>query len=396
MNNIYIFDVLNSLGIHYAEPNIIVCRKCYQFKGYLEEEFNGVVHFLCSCKENQIKKKKKTPAYLIGGIFNRGEIGIRWAPGSKVITQKGIIKEEPYDKNILHTGTEKDLLKLENFIIKQKLNKKYERNLLNQQQKEKNEFINKIQLFEIKVIKGEFSINGFKEELVATIKSIYSPKKKSIDVSNYLDTVLSNLLERDDNRTDMLQIFWNLINDNATDNLIICHIVHRLMSRSKITEIKEFLFKILDKGSKPAQKAMFYYTCPGNAISIIRSKKFKRAIVNYMNTDFTEEALSNYNRAKYKDTFSTKIPYTYVDCFDFSFIDDDFTKSLTRYKYYKLLRKRRIESIAILDNKLIKMDMIRHYVYEVFYPNYISRFIKLMIKSFPEMKKDLKKNISSR
>ena len=109
------------------------------------------------------------------------------------------------------------------------------------------------------------------------------------------------------------------------------------------------------------------------------------AIVDFVNSDYF---LSYYEESKLKPVKMISnfiFPYQYINCFDIKNFSDINKPAISNAKMSKLVTELRLESIRLIKNNSIKMELILRYYNEL--PTlYKNRFVKLVDSTFPDLK----------
>jgi hypothetical protein len=221
------------------------------------------------------------------------------------------------------------------------------------------------------------NINEFRIEKDSLMNII----TRNLDDVNYSH----NFIEEIKNRNSFTR------DKNDYDNIIIQALINS-SSENAISFLKE----ILNNGNIEMKKMIFYFSTTYPIRLIFQTEECKMAIVDYVNSDYF---LSYYEESKLKPVRMTSnfiFPYQYINCFDIKNFSDINKPALSNAKMSKLVTELRLESIRLIKNNSIKMELILRYYNEL--PTlYKNRFVKLVDRTFPELKlKKFGHNVYSR
>jgi hypothetical protein len=227
------------------------------------------------------------------------------------------------------------------------------------------------------------------EKLIYEINSEFKSEKsileiiiaKFLDDSKYSQYFIEEIKKRSSYTRDK----------NDYDNIIIQALINS-SSENAISFLKE----ILNNGNIEMKKMIFCFSTTYTIRLIFQTEECKMAIVDYVNSDYF---LSYYEESKLKPVRMTSnfiFPYQYINCFDIKKFSDINKPALSNSKMSKLATELRLESIRLIKNNSIKMELILRYYNEL--PTlYKNRFVKLVDRTFPELKlKKFGHNVYSR
>ncbi|EAZ95763.1 hypothetical protein FBBAL38_00050 [Flavobacteria bacterium BAL38] len=155
-----------------------------------------------------------------------------------------------------------------------------------------------------------------------------------------------------------------------------------LMYVSEFNEVEELLDKILFSNNYEVQKVLFYHESYYPYNFYIQTEKFRKAIINYVNSDFFH---SDFLMMESKKTYNS-FPSQYVQTFDYTNFLPIFKEGISQSKQQKLVTEYRLNSIRFINDDKIKRTLVLLYHNSYLATVYKSRFVKLVAKEFPNLK----------
>lgn len=154
-----------------------------------------------------------------------------------------------------------------------------------------------------------------------------------------------------------------------------------LMHVSEYNDVEELLDKILYSKNPEVQKVLFYHAVH-STIHYVQTEKFRNAIVEYVNSDFFKTDYPYMQTQSIHHAF----PGQYFRAFDFGDFLPEFKLGISKSKQQKLVTEFRLNSIRLINDDLIKSDIVRKYFYRYLPTLYKTRFLDLVKKEFPSLK----------
>jgi len=176
--------------------------------------------------------------------------------------------------------------------------------------------------------------------------SLVNVLKRNLDDVNYSQYFIEEIKKRSSYTRDK----------NDYDNIIIQSLINS-SSENAISFLKE----ILNNGNIEMKKMIFYFSTTHPIRLIFQTEECKLAILDYVNSDYF---LSYYEESKLKPVRMTSnfiFPYQYINCFDIKNFSDINKPALSNAKLSKLVTELRLESIRLIKNNSIKMEIILRY-----------------------------------
>lgn len=157
-----------------------------------------------------------------------------------------------------------------------------------------------------------------------------------------------------------------------------------LMHVSEFDEVEELLDKILFSKNYEVQKILFYHEVHYPEIYYVQTDKFRKAIVDYINSDFFQSDYLLMQSTNVNHAF----PGQYSNAFKYSDFLPVFKEGVSKLKQQKLITEYRLNSIRLINNDDVKSDLVRLYYYNYLPTLYKSRFVDLVKRELPNLKLD--------
>jgi len=200
---------------------------------------------------------------------------------------------------------------------------------------------------------------------------------------------LSELINLDESyRKFLINLLASDVNfDSVNDKLK--NIFEVFIRCSQHTETHPLLDKILNSNSMEVKKILFYHEVVYPIPYYVQLEKFRNAIVTYINSDFFKQ-----DYEKLKEHFGSNsatlfaFPTQYSQAFDFKGFDSSFKEGISEGKIRKRVREYRLNSIRLINDDRLKIDLIKTYYYSHLPVSYKNKFLELTRKEFPNLKLD--------
>lgn len=157
-----------------------------------------------------------------------------------------------------------------------------------------------------------------------------------------------------------------------------------LMHVSEFSEVEELLDKILYSKNYEVQKVLFYHEVHYPEIYYVQTEKFRKAIVDYVNSDFFKSDYLLMQSTNVHHAF----PGQYSNAFQYSDFLPVFKEGVSKSKQQKLITEYRLNSIRLINDDDVKSDLVRLYYYQYLPTLYKSRFVDLVKRELPNLKLD--------
>ena len=144
-----------------------------------------------------------------------------------------------------------------------------------------------------------------------------------------------------------------------------------LMHVSEFSEVEELLDKILFSNSYEVQKVLFYHEVIYPHIFYVQTEKYRKAIIDYVNSDFFN---SDFLIMESKKTYNS-FPIQYVQTFNYTNFLPVFKEGISKSKQQKLVTEYRLNSIRFINDDKIKRTLVLLYHNSYLATLYKSRFV---------------------
>lgn len=166
-------------------------------------------------------------------------------------------------------------------------------------------------------------------------------------------------------------------------------IIFCLMNNSSFVEIESFLYKLVHLDNDYLKEIIF--NCPNvyPIPKIVQNEWFKDEIVKYTNSEYYKKKYKKERQLRIEsgDEFYILRAFLtqYHNSFNFNEFDVELKKGMSNYQIAKKVKKMRIDSIRLLDDGQMKVDLCYLYFTQFLNILYKTRFMKLVKQEFPDL-----------
>ena len=184
-------------------------------------------------------------------------------------------------------------------------------------------------------------------------------------------------------------IFKHIIEvlEKEDDEDLINILMDVLVDASKSTYVHTYLVKILKSENLKLKLPIFYHPTISPPNRIIQSIEFRESIVNFINSKEFPAEFKRRKRFQGPHSSLFAFPSQYHICFEIREFDSDLVPNLSKNKMSKLTREMRIESIRLIKDENIQLELLWGY-YSSYLPiTYSKKFVEIIDRELPHLEK---------
>lgn len=227
-----------------------------------------------------------------------------------------------------------------------------------------------------------------KEDITALESLILNHKDKdslSRDEKDEIVYSISQFMISGKSTESFLRKIDQLIHSNQVDNEVRELLVHCLIESSENEVSSSILKIILGENNFELKEVIYYYHVLYPLRPIYETEEFKDSIVAYINSQ------------EFKETFTIRcekypafgklfaFPSLYSGCFDLTRYSSNKYKNYSKSYLSKLNLQSRINSIRLIEDDNMKLELINRYFHYYLGHLYNKRFIKVLDREFPNL-----------
>lgn len=234
-----------------------------------------------------------------------------------------------------------------------------------------------------------FEVEGITNEHIDDLESlILNHKEKnglSRDEKDEIVHSISRFVISTNSSELLLKKIDELIHGNQIDHEIKELLIHCLIESSETEISSRILKRILSENNFKLKEVIYYYHVLSPLRHIYETEEFKDSIIAYINSQ------------EFKRTFKIRcekypafgglfaFPSLYSGCFDLTRYSSNKYKNYSKSYLSKLNLQSRINSIRVIEDDIIKLELINRYFHYYLGNLYNKRFIKVLDREFPNL-----------